>query len=55
MKVPMSVLTLALGLGLTLPASPDVQAAYTGIQRCRAPDGTAVYTDRPCARFHDIF
>ncbi|HZX81777.1 MAG TPA: hypothetical protein VFE72_12590 [Lysobacter sp.] len=47
----MSVLTLALGLGLTLPASPDVQAAYTGIQRCRAPDGTAVYTDKPCAAF----
>ncbi|AXK71318.1 hypothetical protein DWG18_02790 [Lysobacter sp. TY2-98] len=51
MKVPMSVLTIALGLGLTLPASPDVQAAYTGIQRCRAPDGTAVYTDKPCAMF----
>ncbi|GAB1596582.1 hypothetical protein [Lysobacter claricitrinus] len=51
MKVPMSLLTVALGVGLTLPASSDVHAAYTGIQRCRAPDGTAVYTDKPCGAF----
>lgn len=51
MKVPMSVLTFALGLGLTLPASHDAQAAFTGIQRCRAADGTSVYTDKPCAMF----
>ena len=52
MKTSMSVLTLALGLGLTLPAAPEVQAAYTGIQRCRAPDGTTLYTDKPCAAFN---
>lgn len=51
MKSPVTALALALGLGLTLPASPDVQAGYAGIQRCRAPDGTAVYTDKPCAFF----
>ncbi|MGY4516854.1 hypothetical protein ACVWWW_002422 [Lysobacter sp. HA18] len=51
MKVPMSLLTFALGLGLTLPVAPDVHAAYTGIQRCRAPDGTSVYTDKPCGAF----
>lgn len=47
-----TVLTLALGLALALPASPDAQAAFGGIQRCRAPDGTAVYTDKPCMAFN---
>ncbi|GAB6195975.1 hypothetical protein [Lysobacter xanthus] len=47
-----TVLTLALGLGLALPASPDAHAGFGGIQRCRAPDGTAVYTDKPCLAFN---
>ena len=48
MKASMSVLTFALGLGLLLPASPDAHAGYGGIQKCRAPDGSSVYTDKPC-------
>lgn len=40
-----------LALGLAAPAVPEVHAAYTGIQRCRAPDGTTLYTDKPCAAF----
>ncbi|GAB2523678.1 hypothetical protein [Lysobacter humi (ex Lee et al. 2017)] len=48
MKVPSAVATITLGLALSVPAVQDVQAAYTGIQRCRAADGTAVYTDKPC-------
>jgi hypothetical protein len=48
MKASTSVFTLALGLGLLLPATHDARAGYTGIQHCRAPDGTSVYTDKPC-------
>lgn len=48
MKASMSLLTFALGVGFLLPASQDAQAGYVGIQRCRAPDGTSVYTDKPC-------
>ncbi|WP_133477327.1 hypothetical protein [Cognatilysobacter segetis] len=49
MKTSMSVFTFALGLGLLMPASPDAHASFTGIQKCRAPDGTSVYTDKPCS------
>ena len=52
MKSSITALALALGLGLTLPASQDAQAGFGGIQRCRAPDGTAVYTDKACASFN---
>lgn len=52
MKSSVTALALALGLGLTLPASPEAHAGYGGIQRCRAPDGTSVYTDKPCAFFN---
>lgn len=48
MKAPISVLTLALGAVLMLPGAPDAHAGYTGIQKCRAADGTSVYTDKPC-------
>lgn len=42
--------TLALALlGATLPASAPASASGT-IQRCIAPDGADVYTDKPCAR-----
>lgn len=47
-----SVLASALVLSLAaLPAAPAVNAAGTGIQRCQAPDGTTVYTDKPCGMF----
>lgn len=48
MKTTSFALALAVAAALTVPAAHDVQAAYTGIQKCRAADGTAVYTDRPC-------
>jgi hypothetical protein len=48
MKVSTSLFTFALGMGLLLPASNDAQAGYGGIQHCRAPDGSSVYTDKPC-------
>lgn len=48
MKFPSAVAVFALGVALSAPAVQDAQAAYTGIQRCRAADGTAVYTDKPC-------
>jgi hypothetical protein len=48
MKASTSLFTFALGLGLLLPASNDAQAGYGGIQHCRAPDGSSVYTDKPC-------
>lgn len=52
MKSPLTVFALAVGLGLTLPASPVAHAGLNGIQRCRAADGTAVYTDKPCTFFN---
>lgn len=36
--------------GAVVPGSPvTAQAHAAGIQRCLAPDGTTLYTDRPCA------
>ena len=51
MKTTSFALALAVAAALTAPAAGDVQAAYTGIQKCRAPDGTALYTDKPCDQF----
>ena len=49
MKVSMSLSTFAVAFALgLLPAAHDAQAGYAGIQKCRAPDGSSVYTDRPC-------
>lgn len=48
MKTSTAALTLALGLGLMLPATRDAHAAFTSIQHCRSADGTSVYTDKPC-------
>lgn len=44
-------LTLAAAIALSIPASRDVQAGYTGINKCRAADGGVVYTDEPCEAF----
>lgn len=44
-------LALAVAAALTAPATRDVQAASSGVQKCRAADGIAVYTDKPCAQF----
>ena len=47
-----SVLASALVLSLAaLPVAPAVNASANGIQRCQAPDGTTVYTDKPCGMF----
>ncbi|OHE83834.1 MAG: hypothetical protein A2190_11805 [Lysobacterales bacterium RIFOXYA1_FULL_69_10] len=47
-----SVLASALLLSLAaLPVAPAVNASANGIQRCQAPDGTTVYTDKPCGMF----
>jgi hypothetical protein len=51
MKTPSFALALAVAAALTAPAARDVQAAYTGIQKCRAADGGVVYTDKPCDAF----
>ncbi len=48
MKTTSFALAFAVAAALTAPAAGDVHAAYTGIQKCRAADGTAVYTDMPC-------
>ena len=44
---------LATAFAALLPGSPMSPEAHagTGIQRCLAPDGTSVYTDKPCAAF----
>ncbi|TBR13618.1 MAG: hypothetical protein EPO46_02370 [Lysobacter sp.] len=49
MKLTTLASTLALGLVLSVPATRDAEAAFIGIQRCQSPDGTMVYTDKPCA------
>lgn len=48
MKTTSFALAIAAAAALTAPAARDVQAAYSGIQKCRAADGTTVYTDKPC-------
>lgn len=52
MKTTSLALTLAAAAALMVPAARDVQAAYTGIQRCEMPDGSRLYTDKPCAQFN---
>lgn len=51
MKTTSFALALAAAAALTAPAARDVQAAYTGIQKCRAADGSVVYTDKACDAF----
>jgi hypothetical protein len=51
MKTTPFALALAAAAALTAPAARDVQAAYTGIQKCRGADGAVVYTDKPCDAF----
>lgn len=49
MKTTSFALALAVAAALTAPAARDVHAAYSGIQKCRAADGTTIYTDAPCS------
>jgi hypothetical protein len=47
-------LLLSAGIALSLVAVPaplPAQSAGTGIQRCVADDGTAIYTDKACGAF----
>ena len=46
-------LLVALAISAIIGASPLVRPAQagTGVQRCQAPDGAAVYTDKACAAF----
>lgn len=47
-----SAIASALLLSLAaMPIAPAVNASANGIQRCQAPDGTTVYTDKPCGMF----
>lgn len=50
MKTTSFALVLAVAAALTAPVARDARAAYTGIHKCRAADGTAVYTDKPCSQ-----
>lgn len=51
MKTTSFALALAAAVALSAPASRDVQAGYTGINKCRGSDGGVVYTDEPCESF----
>lgn len=50
MKTTTFVLALAAAATLSAPVAREARAAYAGIQKCTAPDGTAVYTDVPCTQ-----
>lgn len=50
-----SLLSCSLFVLAALMTAPPQEAAAAGasiIQRCEAPDGNAIYTDKPCAAFH---
>jgi hypothetical protein len=51
MKTTSFALALAVAAALTAPVSRDVQAGYSGINKCRAADGGVVYTDEACEAF----
>jgi hypothetical protein len=51
MKTMTFALTLAAAAALTAPVARNAEAAYTGVQKCRAADGTTVYTDAACGQF----
>ena len=51
MKTTSFALAFAVAAALTVPAARDVQAAASGIQKCRAADGSTLYTDKPCDAF----
>lgn len=46
--LPLSALAAALLAAFAMPGPAPAQASGSGIQRCEAPDGTAIYTDRAC-------
>jgi len=48
-KLPSSVLAATLLAALATPGFAPAQSNGGGIQRCEAPDGTAIYTDRACS------
>lgn len=48
--LPLGALAAAtLVAALASPRSAPAQAGGSGIQRCEAPDGTAIYTDKACS------
>lgn len=50
MKTTLFAAFLATVAAAALPLAPQVRAG-TGIQRCQATDGEAIYTDKACAAF----
>ncbi|MEG3156389.1 hypothetical protein ACKVMH_00480 [Lysobacter zhanggongensis] len=48
-RLPFSALAAAVLAASAMPCNAPAQSA--GIQRCLAPDGTAIYTDKACAAF----
>ena len=50
MKTTPFALALAVAAVAAAPAARDAQAAYPGIQKCTASDGSTVYTDKPCVQ-----
>lgn len=50
MKTTPFALALAVAAIASAPTARDAQAAYTGIQKCTAADGSTLYTDKPCAQ-----
>lgn len=47
-KLTPSALAATLLAAMALPGLAPAQSAGSGIQRCEAPDGTAIYTDKAC-------
>lgn len=48
-RIPFSISAAAVLAAAAAPCDAPAQSA--GIQRCLAPDGTAIYTDKACAAF----
>ncbi|MGQ4661550.1 hypothetical protein [Lysobacter sp. F6437] len=50
-KLTLTALGATLLAALAVPGLAPAQGGGSGIQRCEAPDGTAIYTDKACAAF----
>ena len=50
-KLTLSALAATVLAAVALPGLAPAQSGGGGIQRCEAPDGTAIYTDKACAAF----
>ena len=48
-KLTLTALGATLLVAMAVPGLAPAQSGGSGIQRCEAPDGTAIYTDKACA------